>query len=140
MDRVKGDSTSTFRTTVTGSDELLVTDTEGCEPSATFEVTGTCVTLARFPNAVKPDNPRQDFRIYLDSFIQHVEIFIYNRSGELVYHCQASVSDHSRPYCFWDGTINAKIATIGTYPMIFRLSCEENHIFEELKESLLIIE
>jgi|SRR5690554_1596060 len=140
MDGVKVDSTSTFRPNVTGSYELLVTDTEGCETSAAFEVTETCVTLARFPNALKPDNPRKDFRIYLDSLIQHVEIFIYNRSGELVYHCESSVSDHSQPYCIWDGTINGKIATIGTYPMIIRLSSEENQIFEELKESLLIIE
>lgn len=140
MDGVKIDSASTFRPNVTGNYEVIVTNTQGCETSASFEVTETCVTLARFPNALMPDNPKKDFRIYLDPLIEQVEVFIYNRSGELVYHCESSVTDHSQAYCVWDGTINGKLAPLGTYPMILRLSSEENEIMEELKKSLLLIE
>lgn len=140
LEGAKIDSTATFRPNVTGNYELIVTDSEGCETSAAFEVTETCVTLARFPDALMPDNPRKDFRIYLDPLIQHVETFIYNRSGELVYHCESSVTDHSQAYCIWDGTINGKLAPLGTYPVIIRLSSEQNGIDEELKKSLLVIE
>ena len=140
LEGVKIDSTATFRPSVAGNYEVIVTDAEGCETSASFEVTETCVTLAKFPNALMPDNPQKDFRIYLDPLIQHVEVFIYNRSGELVYHCESSVTDHSQAYCIWDGTVNGKIAPLGTYPMIIRLSSEENEIHEELKKSLLLIE
>lgn len=140
LEGVKIDSTATFRPNVTGNYELIVTDSEGCETSAAFEVTETCITLARFPDALMPDDPRKDFRIYLDPLIQHVEIFIYNRLGELVYHCESTVTDHAQAYCTWDGTINGKLAPLGTYPMIIRLSSEENEIYEEMKKSLLVIE
>ena len=140
LEGVKIDSASTFRPSVIGNYELVVTDSEGCETSAAFEVTDTCVTLAKFPNALMPDNPQKDFRIYLDPLIQHVETFIYNRSGELVYHCESAVTDHSQAYCIWDGTINGKLAPLGTYPVIIRLSGDENEIYEEMKTSLLLIE
>jgi hypothetical protein len=140
LEGVKIDSASTFRPSIVGNYEVVVTDSEGCETSAAFAVTETCVTLAKFPNAMMPDSRRKDFRMYLDPLIQHVETFIYNRSGELVYHCESPVTDHSQAYCIWDGTINGKLAPIGTYPMIIRLSSEENEIYEEMKTSLLLIE
>lgn len=140
LDGVKVDSTDTFRPNVEGSYELIVTDSKGCETSAAFEVKDTCVTLARYPNALMPADPTKDFRIYLDPLIQHVEIFIYNRAGELVYHCASAVTDHSQAYCIWDGTINGKLAPIGSYPLIIRLTSEENQINEELQKSLMIIE
>lgn len=134
------DSLPTFRPSVPGTYELTVTDDNGCETSGTFEVTEGCVTLARYPDAMMPDNPHKDFRIYLDPLIDHVEVVIYNRAGELIFHCESSVTDHSQAYCIWDGTINDKIAPIGTYPLIIRLSGEENEIYEELKKTLLLIE
>ncbi|HLW21011.1 MAG TPA: hypothetical protein VKX33_11820, partial [Cyclobacteriaceae bacterium] len=73
LDGVKVDSTSTFRPNVTGSYEIIVTDSNGCETSATFEVVETCVTLAKFPNALMPENPQKDFRIYLDRLVHNVE-------------------------------------------------------------------
>lgn len=140
LEGVKVDSAATFRPSVEGNYELIVTDSEGCETNATFLVKDTCVTLARYPNALMPADPTKDFRIYLDPLIQQVEIFIYNRAGELVYHCESAVTDHSQAYCTWDGTVNGKLAPIGSYPMIIRLTSEQNQINEELKKSLLIVE
>lgn len=140
LDGVKIDSLATFRPTVPGNYELVVSDTLGCETSAPFEVMETCISLAKFPNALMPGNPRKDFRIYLDSLIQKVEVLIYNRSGELVYHCESEVTDHSQAYCVWDGTVNGKLAPIGTYPMVIRLSSDEHQINEEMKKSLLVVE
>lgn len=140
IDSVEVNNLATFRPSAPGQYELSVTDSLGCEASASFIVIEGCVTLARFPNALMPSNPQKDFRIYLDPLIGQVEVVIYNRSGELIFHCQSSVTDHSLPYCIWDGTINGKLAPIGTYSTIIRLSSEENKIQEELKRTLLVIE
>ena len=134
------DSLPTFRPSIPGNYELVVTDSNGCEASDSFEVIEGCVTLARYPDAIMPGNVQKDFRIYLNPLIDHVEIVIYNRAGELIFNCESSITDHSQAYCIWDGTIHGKLAPIGTYPMIIRLSSQENEIYEERKESLLVVE
>lgn len=133
-------NTSTFRPSLPGSYELLVTDSTGCETSAEFIVTEKCETLVRYPNAIVPGNPAKDFKIYVDPLIEYIEVFIYSRSGELIYHCSSSVQDPSQPFCAWDGLINGKKAAVGTYPVIIRVSSEPHEISEEVKNSLFVIE
>src|SRR5690606_15318885 len=82
------DNQATYRPSAPGNYELVVTDENGCETSATFEVTEGCVTLAKFPNALIPHHPQKDFRIYVDPLIEHLEVFIYNRAGEMIFFCE----------------------------------------------------
>ncbi len=130
----------TYRPSAPGSYELLVTDENGCEASAAFEVIEGCVTLSRFPNAIVSNHPQKDFRIYLDPLVEHLEVFIYNRAGEMIFFCESQVTDPSQPYCIWDGTIKGQPAPIGTYPMIIRLNSDTNNIKEELRQTLFVVE
>jgi hypothetical protein len=136
----KIDSLSFFRPSVPGNYELIVTDGNNCESTAAFEVIENCETFVRFPNAIVPGNGEKDFRIFVDPIIENIEIFIYSRTGDLVFHCNAAVEDSAQPFCLWDGLVNGKKATVGSYPLIIRYTSEQHQIKEEVKSSLFVVE
>lgn len=140
LEGMEVNNTPTFKPSVPGNYELVVTDTTGCEASAEFEVTEKCETLVRYPNAVIPGNPLKDFKVYVDPLIENIEIYIYSRSGELVFHCSTTVQDPSQAFCVWDGLINGKNAAIGTYPCVIRVSSVPHEIFEEIKSSIFVVD
>lgn len=131
---------ATFRLDRGGDYRLEVTDVNGCQASAEFTVIDKCQTLARYPNAIVPGNPAKDFKVFVDPMVEDMEVFVYNRLGELVYHCKTTVQDPSQPFCTWDGLVAGEKAPIGTYPMLIRLNSQEYEIHEEIKASIFVVE
>lgn len=129
-----------YRPLVAGNYELRVTDANECEQIHDFEVIDRCGTLIRFPNAMMPENPDKDFRIFVDPDVDHVEVFIYQRTGELIYHCTSSNPDGAGPLCIWDGWMNGKKATVGTYPLVVKYKSSAIGIDRVIKASILVIE
>lgn len=73
------------------------------------------------PNAFSPDDPVEEsartFRVFPnnDASIRSFEIFIYSRSGRLVYHSK----DYTQG---WDGTANGQKQPMGTYVYVIELN------------------
>lgn len=121
-----------------GSYELLVVDANGCEASTQFEVEGVCFDLISYPNALIPGNPQKDFRIFADPNITEVEVFIFNRSGELIFHCQSPNSPDTSPICIWDGMLNGRKLLVGTYPIIVKYRSTKLDLNNEERNYIIV--
>ncbi|MEX2595264.1 MAG: hypothetical protein WD426_21055 [Anditalea sp.] len=140
LEGVEIDTASVFKPSLPGNYELVVSDGNNCEATAAFEVVEKCETMVRFPNALIPGNNEKDFRVYVDPLVEDLEIFIYSRTGELVYHCNSVVEDPAQTYCLWDGLIKGKKAITGTYALIIRYNSEQHPMRQMLKRSLFVVE
>ena len=89
------------------------------------------------PNAFSPDDPVNDevrqFKVKpnTDASLLSYEIFIYSRSGRLVYHSK----DVSRG---WDGTYNGYKQPMGTYVYIIELN-DANKGLQHKKGTITLI-
>jgi hypothetical protein len=117
-----------------------VTDANGCEQVQELEVIDWCKSLVRFPNAMMPENPDKDFRVFIDPDVDHVEVFIYQRTGELIHYCESTHPDPSGPVCVWNGWINGKKVSIGTYPLVIKYKSNALGIDRVVKASIVVVE
>ncbi|MBP5516497.1 MAG: gliding motility-associated C-terminal domain-containing protein [Bacteroidales bacterium] len=70
------------------------------------------------PNAFTPDNANNsEFKLYMDGVVDY-ELFIYNRSGVLVFHS-------TDPEMGWDGSINGFACPQGTYVWLLKYTVAE---------------
>ncbi|MBT0811470.1 hypothetical protein KIH41_09285 [Litoribacter ruber] len=129
----------TFAPVEEGNYQLEVWDELGCNAFFDFEVRDLCERLLKYPNALNPLDPEKDFRIFADEVVQEIEVFIYTRQGELVFHCATPNNGPLSPLCIWDGTMNGKNAPIGTYPLVIRFHNAELGIHEEVQHSLVVV-
>jgi hypothetical protein len=129
-----------YRPLTAGNYELRVTDANGCEQVHDFEVIDRCKSLVRFPNAMMPENPDKDFRVFIDPDVDHVEVFIYQRTGELIHYCESTHPDPSGPVCVWNGWINGKKVSIGTYPLVIKYKSNALGIDRVVKASIVVVE
>src|SRR5690606_18318256 len=111
---------ATFTPLVPGNYELRVADQAGCTFTVSFVVEEDCELRISFPNAIVPDSRDKNFVLYANEFIDEVETLIYNRWGELIFHCTHLNVEPGSPFCPWDGRVNGKPVPIGTYPVIIR--------------------
>lgn len=130
----------TFRPSSPGLYELRVTDVNGCEQINNFEVIEECEVLIRYPNAIVLGDPQNDFKLYADPDIETIEVFIFNRNGELVYHCQSENQGGQGPVCSWDGLLNGSKTIPGTYPIVIKYKSEVIGVDKVEKKSILIID
>ncbi len=130
----------TFTPTLPGNYTLLVADDLGCEFEIEFEVIEDCELRIIFPNALRPSDPSKHFIVYTNDFIDKVDVFIYNRWGQLIYFCEQTNVGGEESACIWDGTVNGKTVPIGTYPVVVRFRSEDQNIVKTLKKSILVIE
>ncbi|MFC4872728.1 hypothetical protein [Negadavirga shengliensis] len=129
-----------YRPLTAGNYELTVTDANGCEQVHDFEVIDRCESLVKFPNAMMPENPDKDFRVFIDPDVDHVEVFIYQRTGELIHYCESTHPDPSGPVCVWNGWINGKKVSIGTYPLVIKYKSNALGIDRVVKASIVVVE
>jgi len=133
-------TTPTFSPTIPGEYELFVSDDLGCEFRARFVVEQDCELKINFPNAIIPNDPERNFVIYTNDFIDELEVFIYNRWGELIFYCESNGVTGEVPLCAWDGIVNGKTVPIGTYPVIVKYGSTSQNISKTLKRTILVIE
>ncbi|MEX2514258.1 MAG: hypothetical protein WD398_15245 [Cyclobacteriaceae bacterium] len=123
-----------------GNYELIVMDTNGCEQVNEFEVIEECAILLRFPNALVLGDPQRDFKVYADPEIEWIEIYIFNRTGEMIFHCQSNQPDATYPVCQWDGMLNGRKIIPGTYPVRIHYKSEALGVDKVENKSILIID
>jgi hypothetical protein len=105
----------TLKPTKAGSYTLLVTSDEGCQYSTSFEVVENCSFEVMFPNAIDPQNPEKNFVIYTNYLVDEVNVWIYNKWGELLFYCHNENLVENQQSCIWDGIFNGEQIQIGSY-------------------------
>lgn len=129
-----------FRPTQPGNYEVQVVSPQGCEQSAMFEVSEGCKTLIRMPSGMRAGDPARDFRVYANADVDEVEVFIYQRTGELIFYKSEIVSSETQPLCIWDGIVGGRSISVGTYPVVIRYRSELLGLEEVLKRFLVVVE
>jgi WD40 repeat protein len=129
-----------FTPTLPGHYQLHVADDAGCEFILEFVVEEDCELRISFPTAIVPDSRDKNFIIYANEFIDEVETLIYNRWGELIFHCTHENVEPGTSFCPWNGRVNGKLVPIGTYPVIVRFKSENQGVEKTIKTALVVIE
>lgn len=129
---------SSYMPQAPGAYTLEVVDETGCAQEHSFQVDEDCVILVRYPNALIPGDSQRQFRVFAASEIDWIEVFIYTRTGELIFYCEGSGGQAS-PACSWDGLINGREAMDGTYSLIVNYRSSELGLEKSEKRALTVI-
>ena len=131
---------SVFVPTLPGSYLLTVADNLGCEYTVSFEVVEDCALRVIFPEAIVPGKPDRNFLVYTNDFVDELEVFIYNRWGELIFYCEQKNIAGDTFVCSWDGTVNGSYVPIGVYPVVVRFKSNNQNVTNKITKSILVIE
>ncbi|HSI76122.1 MAG TPA: hypothetical protein VK957_09510, partial [Lunatimonas sp.] len=131
---------SSYKLVAPGDYEVRIANEEGCIQVKSFEVTEDCILLIRYPDAMIVGDPSRDFRVYANDDIDEVEVFIYQRTGELIFHSVNVATNPNLPVIVWDGLLNGKPVSVGTYPILIHYKSQTLGVDEVLKKSLIVVE
>lgn len=70
-----------------GNYSLTVSSFEGCQYSTEFLVKKTCELMIQSTTGMKVNDPERPFLVYTNYLVDQLDIWIYNKWGQLVYHC-----------------------------------------------------
>lgn len=134
---------SIFTPILPGTYELKVSDNLGCEYIQTFEVFEDCALKVIFPTGVVLDDPTRNFILYANEYIDDVEVFIFNRWGELIFYCQHESPEPlepNQPFCPWDGQVNGKFVPNGTYAVVVKFTSRNQNLTQKVTKAITIIQ
>jgi large repetitive protein len=129
-----------FTPTLPGNYELVVSDNLGCEYRGTFTVLEDCRLRVSYPSGVVLGDPNRNFILYANEFIDEVDVFIYNRWGELIFFCEHENLEPRQPFCPWDGVVNGKTVPNGTYAVVVKFTSREQNITQSETKAITIIQ
>ncbi|GMQ34764.1 hypothetical protein [Algoriphagus taiwanensis] len=141
--KLNGQEVSTegiFTPEMPGNYELTVSDNLGCEYIATFTVLEDCRLRVRYPSGVVLDDPNRNFILYANEYIDEVEVFIFNRWGELIFYCEHENLEPRQPFCPWDGIVNGKFVPNGTYAVLVKFYSRDQNLTETETKAITIIQ
>ncbi len=129
-----------FTPTLPGSYELKVSDNLGCEYISQIEVVEDCSLKIVFPNGVVLNDPSRNFILYANDYIDDVEVFIFNRWGELIFYCEHENLEPRQPFCPWNGQVNGNFVPNGTYPVVVKFTSRDQNKTEKLTKAITVIQ
>ncbi len=122
-----------------GRYSLIAKDWQGCAFFADFEVEEKCEPELRYPNAIRTGDPERSFEIYPDNLVDELELFIYNRWGQLIYHCEdKKLEDGVKSSCVWDGTFNSTAVPNSSYSVLLRIRVKGQNLTVVQKTSVTV--
>ncbi len=117
----------TFKPLQIGSYTIVAISAEGCAYQTEFVTEEECELRVIFPDAVQPGNPDKPFLIYTNYLIDELEIWIYNKWGNQVFHCANNNLISEESTCLWDGLYGGNKIPPGSYAYrIFYKNVEKN--------------
>ncbi|MCL6260705.1 hypothetical protein M3O96_16490 [Aquiflexum sp. TKW24L] len=140
LDGTEVSTDSVFVPTLLGSYLLTVSDNLGCEFTVSFLVVEDCALRVVFPEAMVPSKPDRHFLVYTNDFVDELEVFIYNRWGELIFYCEQKNINAETFVCSWDGSVNGTFVPIGVYPVVVNLKSNRQNVTKRITKSILVIE
>ncbi|RAI92004.1 T9SS type B sorting domain-containing protein [Algoriphagus yeomjeoni] len=130
----------TFTPTEGGIYELTVSDNLGCAYVATIDVVEDCSLKIVFPNGVVLNDPNRNFILYANEYIDDVEVYIYNRWGELIFYCEHENIEPSQPFCPWDGQVRGEFVPNGTYAVVVKFTSTDQNITQKVTKAITVIQ
>ncbi len=129
-----------FTPTLPGDYELHVSDNLGCEYVAAFAVHEDCRLLISYPSGIVLGDPNRGFILYANDFIDDVEVFIFNRWGELIFYCVHENLEPRQPFCPWDGIANGKFVPNGTYAVKVKFTSRAQNVTKTETKAITVIQ
>lgn len=140
LDGVEVSTDSTFTPTKGGMYELSVSDNIGCEYLSTFEVIEDCSLKITFPTGVVLNDPNRNFILYANEYIDDVEVYIYNRWGELIFYCEHENMEPAQAFCPWNGEVKGEFVPNGTYAVVVKFTSRNQNKTEKVIQAITIIQ
>ena len=131
---------ATFSPEKGGTYTLRVGDILGCEWEGTFTVVEDCNLKVVFPSGMVLEDPSRNFILYANEYIDDVDVFIYNRWGELIFYCEHENLEPKQPFCPWDGLVNGKLVPTGTYVAVVRFTSRAQNLTQTETKAITIIQ
>ncbi|MDP2042294.1 gliding motility-associated C-terminal domain-containing protein [Algoriphagus sp.] len=123
-----------------GQYQLEAKDSFGCSFFSEFEVEEKCEPQLKFPNAILPNDPNKFFEIYPDNLADEVEIQIFNRWGQLIYHCKDKAPmNEIKSICVWDGIYNGAQVSNGSYAAIIQVKNHRLNVTRRIRTSIMVL-
>lgn len=129
----------TFKPNQIGTYRVVVFSTEGCAYETSFETEEECELRVNFPNAIQPGNPDKPFLIYTNYLIDELEIWIFSKWGEVIFHCKNTQLISEESTCMWDGYFDGQKVPPGSYAYRINFKNLEKNIAKEQLGSILVI-
>jgi hypothetical protein len=140
LNGVEVSTAPTFTPTEAGIYELTVSDNLGCEYVATIDVIEDCSLKIVFPSGVILNDPNRNFILYANEYIDDVEVYIYNRWGELIFYCEHQNIEPRQSFCPWDGQVQGEFVPNGTYAVVVKFTSRDQNKTEKLTKSITVIQ
>jgi hypothetical protein len=140
LDGEEVSNTPTFSPEKGGTYTLRVGDALGCEWEGTFTVVEDCNLKVVFPNGMVLGDPSRNFILYANEYIDDIDVFIYNRWGELIFYCEHEILEPKQPFCPWDGLVNGKLVPTGTYVAVVRFTSRAQNLTQTETKAITIIQ
>ena len=131
---------SVFTPTDPGIYELTVSDNVGCAYVSNIEVIEDCALKIIFPSGVVLEDPSRNFILYANEYIDQVEVYIYNRWGELIFYCEHENLEPKQAFCPWNGEVNGKFVPNGTYAVVVKLTSNQQNKTEKITKAITVIQ
>ncbi|WP_425638297.1 DUF7507 domain-containing protein [Algoriphagus yeomjeoni] len=124
-----------------GQYQLETQDMLGCTFFSEFEVEEKCEPEVRFPNAIWINDPTRFFEIYPDNLTENIEVKIFNRWGQMIYHCEDDApSNELKSSCVWDGTYNGLKVSNGSYAAIIHIKNYDLNLLRTIRTSVMVLD
>ncbi len=130
----------TFKPLQIGMFRLVVYSEEGCAYESSFVTEEECELRVQFPNAIQPGNPEKPFLIYTNYLIDELEIWIFNKWGNQIFHCASSNLKSEESTCLWDGLYDGKKIPPGSYAYRIQYKNLERNIEKLEMGTILVID
>lgn len=123
-----------------GTYTLEVISIEGCSYFTSFEVVENCVLQVVYPNAMQPSESGKHFEIYANELVDEVQVWIYNKWGQLLFYCSNPNAADSGAFCKWDGTYNGEKLAPGMYVLKIQYRNRSDESYQQLTDGILLID
>lgn len=123
-----------------GNYSLIVYSSEGCAYETSFLTEEECELRVAFPNAIQPGNPDKPFLIYTNYLIDELEIYIFSKWGEVIFHCEKTELISEESTCVWDAYFNGQKVPPGSYAYRINYRNNEKNIAKKELGSILVID
>jgi hypothetical protein len=130
----------TYKPTEIGEYSLTVTSEENCDYTTTFTVADECDLAVVVPTAIVAGDPNRSFLIYSSKSVEEVELVVYGKWGDVLFHCKTENIQVGIGACTWDGTFRGQSLPGGTYPLKVIYRNLKYGVSQSLSTSLMIID
>ena len=85
------------------------------------------------------NDPNRLFEIWVNDAVDLAQLWIHNRQGELIYHCEGKNVQSRLAFCQWEGTINGKYIPVGNYTVTLKIESSRFGLVKKISQNLTVL-